>query len=187
MRNTSHIILQKIRSGALIFKRNVSVVEYGRAVERMCLTETAGKPRDGGQCRTRLVNRSRTFQDGYNARQDLCIWRRGGLDGSPMQAMQAMPRSKLGGGVEKIESAWSGYFIICGPLCGNQPPGPNSRIFPGGLDRWTLQLGSGGPIDHPSHLPCVISSLYLPYLEVPCGQPFHARRQTLPSCLPRKS
>ena len=149
MRNTSHIILQKIRSGALIFKRNVSVVEYGRAVGRMCLTETAGKPRDGGQCRTRLVNRSRTFQDGYNARQDLCIWRRGGLDGSPMQAMQAMqamPRSKLGGGVEKIESAWSGYFIICGPLCGNPRAPPTAESSPAawiaGLYNWVAGVQS---------------------------------------------
>lgn len=146
MRNTSHIILQKSRSGALISKRDVSVVEYGLAVKSMCLTDTAGKPRDGGQYRTRLVNRSRTFQDGYNARQDLCIWRRGGLDGSPMQAMQAMPRSKLGGGVEKIESAWSGYFIICGPLCGNPRAPPTAESSPAawiaGLYNWVAGVQS---------------------------------------------
>lgn len=49
------------------------------------------------------------FKDGYTARQDLCNLASKGLDGFPMQAvqaMEAMPRSKWGAVWRKIGSAW---------------------------------------------------------------------------------
>ena len=67
----------------------------------MCVTDTVGKPRDGGQCRARLVNPSRMVTP--LGRID-ASGVEGSLDGSSMQAieaMQAMPRSTLGGDVEK--------------------------------------------------------------------------------------
>ena len=138
MRNTSHIILQKNRSGALMSKRDVSVVEYGLAVERMCLTETAGKPRDGGQCKTRVVNPLRKVTPLGRINASGVAGSGWIFHASHCKPLQAMPRSKwqMGGGVEKgrkIESAWSGYSLLsfagpCSPL--RQPPAPPQQPNP---------------------------------------------------------
>ena len=128
MGNTSHIMLQKSGSDALISKDIFGSRIWSCRGKGCASRKEAGKPRDGmdsggeeiGQFQAGWLQRfGRTYASMHLVFEG--VW----MD-VPCKPLQAMPRTYGGRCGERVESAWSGYFIICRgpllPLCGSSPP-----------------------------------------------------------------